>query len=180
MWGGFPKVIEKVFPNAILVYDRFHVMQMVNKALNKFRKHRGITTKGSRTLLLTNAEDLLEKDQLQLQSILSQSPCLQIVYEMKEDFRQIYETSSTPQVARQKFQNWLKSAKLFYWDVCQTIKRHIDGICNYFISRTTSGTMEGINNKCRVVMRRAYGFRNFENLRSRLLAAFSDQHNLSP
>ncbi|WP_308726817.1 transposase [Chroococcidiopsis cubana] len=69
MWGEFPKVIEKVFPNATLVYDRFHVMQMVNKALNKLRKKSGITTKGSRTLLLTNAEDLLQKDQLQLQCL---------------------------------------------------------------------------------------------------------------
>ena len=38
MWGGFPKVIEKVFPNAVIVTDRFHVMKAVNEELNKIRK----------------------------------------------------------------------------------------------------------------------------------------------
>ena len=37
MWGGFPKVIKEVFPNALIVIDRFHVMKLVNKALNKMR-----------------------------------------------------------------------------------------------------------------------------------------------
>ncbi|WP_148288166.1 transposase, partial [Prochlorothrix hollandica] len=50
---------------------------------------------------------------------------------------------------------------------------HLEGICNYFISRTTSGTMEGINNRIKLIKRQAYGFLNFENFRSRTLAAFS-------
>ena len=37
MWGGFPKVIREVFPNAKIVIDRFHVQKLVNKALNKVR-----------------------------------------------------------------------------------------------------------------------------------------------
>ena len=58
MWGGFPKVIEQVFPNAQLVIDRFHVMKVVNQDLNKLRRARGITDRGSKYLLLSNRSNL--------------------------------------------------------------------------------------------------------------------------
>jgi transposase len=48
MWGGFAKVIETVFPNAEIVFDRFHGMQQVNKELNKIRQQTGMTIRGSR------------------------------------------------------------------------------------------------------------------------------------
>ena len=47
MWGGFPKVIAEVFPNAIVVFDRFHVMQSVNKELNRLRWKLNIRDRGS-------------------------------------------------------------------------------------------------------------------------------------
>jgi transposase len=49
-----------------------------------------------------------------------------------------------------------------------------DGICNYFMSRTTSGVMEGINNKAKLILRQGYGFSDFEHFRARLLGSFSD------
>ena len=52
MWGGFPKVVEQVFPNATLVIDRFHVMQAANKELNKIRRQVGVFERGSKCLLL--------------------------------------------------------------------------------------------------------------------------------
>ena len=58
MWGGFPKVIEQVFPNAQVVIDRFHVMKAVNKDLNKLRREIGITDRGSKYLLLSNRINL--------------------------------------------------------------------------------------------------------------------------
>jgi transposase len=67
----------------------------------------------------------------------------------------------------------MEKAAQFYGNAIKMIKNHIDGICNYFISRTTSGVMEGINNKIKLIKRQAYGFTNFENLSTRLLAAFS-------
>ncbi len=50
----------------------------------------------------------------------------------------------------------------------------VSGICNYFISRSTSGVMEGINNRIKLIMRQAYGFTIFDNFQTRLLACFSD------
>jgi transposase len=75
MWGGFPKVMAPVFPNAILVYDRFHVMKLVNNEFNKLRKTVGMTLRGSRYLLLKNQVDLREEQRLQLELILNHS-CL--------------------------------------------------------------------------------------------------------
>ncbi|WP_446378351.1 transposase [Coleofasciculus sp. D1-CHI-01] len=63
--------------------------------------------------------------------------------------------------------------QIFYGKTAQTIREHLPGICNYFISGTTSGVMEGINNKIRLVMRLGYGLTNFNNLRSRLLGCCS-------
>jgi transposase len=54
MWGKFPKVIKKVFPNALVIIDRFHVMKVVNKDLNKLRRSAGITDRQSKYLLLSN------------------------------------------------------------------------------------------------------------------------------
>lgn len=174
MWGGFPKVAQEVFPNAVLVIDRFHVMKAVNQDLNKLRRKLGITDRGSKSLLLRNQADLNPEQLLKLSAILERSSILGIAYEMKESFRQIYEAHHTVKSGRRQFERWLKFAQLFFADASATIDRHLDGICNYFLSRTTSGVMEGINNKIKLIKRQGYGFSNFDNFRSRLLACFSD------
>ena len=68
MWGGFPKVIKKVFPNAKIIIDRFHVMKVVNKDLNKLRRAAGITDRQSKSLLLSNRINLnpLQIDKLEM------------------------------------------------------------------------------------------------------------------
>lgn len=83
MWAGFKKVVKEVFPCAVVVIDRFHVMQLVNRRLNKLRLLANVTIKGSRYLLLKNSHDLTEAEQLALAEILNQSPCLSIAYQMK-------------------------------------------------------------------------------------------------
>jgi transposase len=174
MWGGFPKVAQVVFPNAVVVVDRFHVMKAVNQDLNKLRRKLGITDRGSKYLLLRNGAELKPEQVLKLSAVLERSPCLRMAYEMKESFRQIYETSHTVKSGRRQFEQWLKLAQLFFTDASATINNHFDGICNYFLSRTTSGVMEGINNKIKLTKRQGYRFSNFDNFRSRLLARFSN------
>ena len=92
---------------------------------------------------------------------------------LKERFRAIYECSQTLEVGRSLMEVWIEQASKLYNESIKTVKNHFDGICNYFINRTTSGIMEGINNKIKLIKRQAYGFTNFENLRTRLLACFS-------
>ncbi len=174
MWGGFPKVIEQVFPNAKIVIDRFHVMKAVNKDLNKLRRAVGITDRGSKYLLLSNRSNLNVEQIQRLAITLEKSECLRIAYEMKEEFREIYETHMTVKIAREKFKTWLNYASLFFKESASTIVNHFEGICNYFLNRTTSGVMSGINNRIKLIMRQGYGFSNFDNFRERVLACFSN------
>ncbi len=120
MWGGFQKVIKEVFPNALIVIDRFHVVKLVNKALNKIRlllDLKGLKSgcdrpvgflrrpygsrcaharaPSNRYLLLKNGADLTGSERQDLQQLLNNSACLGIAYELKEELRDIYETSTT-------------------------------------------------------------------------------------
>ncbi|WP_333317950.1 ISL3 family transposase [Microcoleus sp. B4-C1] len=174
MWGGFPKVIKKVFPNAKIVIDRFHVMKIVNKDLNKLRRAAGITDRQSKYLLLSNRVNLNQEQIDKLELTLGKSECLRIAYEMKEEFREIYETNLTVKKGQNKIKEWLNHAQVFFRESASTIENHFEGICNYFLNRTTSGVMEGINNRIKLIMRQGYGFSNFNNFRNRVLACFSD------
>ncbi len=174
MWGGFPKVVQAVFPNARIVFDRFHVMKPVNEELNKVRKQTRMTLKGGKFILLKNGVDLTEEQKVKLADILKHSKRLKLAYELKEEFRDIFERSQTVEAGQEQLLTWLKKARSVYCDVLTTIRNHLDGICNYFLNRTTSGVMEGINNRIKLIKRQAYGFVNFDNFRARLLACFSD------
>lgn len=174
MWGGFPKVVQSVFPNAQIVFDRFHVMKPVNEELNKVRKQVKMAVQGSKFLLLKNGVDLIESERVKLEVILRHSKRLKLAYELKEEFREIFENCQTVEEGREQFIKWLQKARSIYCDVITTIRNHLDGICNYFLSRTTSGVMEGINNRIKLIKRQAYGFVNFDNFRARLLACLSD------
>lgn len=105
---------------------------------------------------------------------MSRSKRLRSAYEWKEEFREIYQTSTTVEEGKIRLEEWLLKAQSIYACAITTIRNHLDGICNYFINRTTSGTMEGINNRIKLIKRQAYGFTNFDNFRARLLACFSD------
>ena len=114
MWGGFPKVIKKVFPNARVIIDRFHVMKkVVNKDLKKLRIAAGITDRQSKYLLLSNRVNLNPEQIDKLELKLAKSGCLRIAYEMKEKFRQIYETNLTVKKGQNKIKEWLNHAQVF-------------------------------------------------------------------
>lgn len=174
MWGGFPKVVQEVFPNAKIVIDRFHVMKPVNTELDQIRRQVRITDQGVRFILLKNRADLSEQEEVKLTAILAHSKRLSIAYHLKEEFRNIYELSATVEEGKEKFKQWLLKAQSIYGKVVQTIRTHLLEICNYFINRTTSGVMEGINNRIKLIKRQAYGFLRFDNFRARTLAGFSD------
>ena len=80
----------------------------------------------------------------------------------------------TVKIAQIKFKDWLNYAPIFFKEATLTIINHFEEICNYFVNRTTSGVMEGINNRIKLIMRQGYGFSNFDNFRERVLACFSD------
>ena len=170
MWGGFQKVIKEVFPNALIVIDRFHVVKLVNKALNKIRLLLDLKGLKNRYLLLKNGADLTGSERQDLQQLLNNSACLGIAYELKEELRDIYETSTTVKMGYRRLKKWLVIARIIFGQTAQTLEKHIQAICHYFVNRTTSGVMEGINNKIKLIIRQSYGFKSFNLLREKLLA----------
>ncbi len=187
MWGGFQKVIKEVFPNALIVMDRFHVVKLVNKALNKIRLLLDLKGLKNRYLLLKNGADLTGSERQDLQQLLNNSACLGIAYELKEQLRDIYETSTTVKMGYRRLKKrcdpgrvsrprerapreWLVIARIIFGQTAQTLEKHIQAICHYFVNRTTSGVMEGINNKIKLIIRQSYGFKSFNLLREKLLA----------
>jgi transposase len=84
--------------------------------------------------------------------------------------RQIYETSNTVKMGLRKLEKWLVSARCILGQTAITLEKHIQEICHYFINRTTSGVMEGLNTKIKLIIRQSYGFNTFESLREKLKA----------
>jgi transposase len=174
MWGGFAKILPQIFPKAQIVTDRFHVMKPLIKELKTIANQVGIRGWKKLALILRNQEQLNEQELEELEQLLKLSKRLRKAHNYKEEFRLIYEESKTVEAGKEKFTEWLKKAACIYSQVIQTIQNHLDTICNYFLSRTSSGVMEGINNKIKQIKRQAYGFTNFDNFRLRLLACFID------
>jgi transposase len=78
----------------------------------------------------------------------------------------------TVKQGQQKLKDWLNHAQVFFREPTSTIKNHFEGIYNYFLHRTTSGVMSGINNRIKLIMRQGYGFSNFKIFRNRVLTCF--------
>jgi transposase len=170
MWGGFPQVIRAVFPNAKIVIDRFHVQKLVNKNLNKIRLILKIKGSTNRYLLMSNQVNLTLKEELELETLLQSSPVLRTAHELKEELITIYNSNLTPSGGIRKLKKWLISAQIILKNAAPTLKSHLEGICNYFRNRTTSGVTEGINTKIKLIIRQSYGFKNFYLMKEKLLA----------
>ncbi|MEJ6485842.1 transposase [Nostoc punctiforme UO1] len=89
-------------------------MKVVNKDLNKLRRAAGITDRQSKYLLLSNRVNLKPEQIDKLEVVLGKSECLKIEYEMKEKFREIYETNLKEKKGQKKIQEWLNHAQVFF------------------------------------------------------------------
>lgn len=178
MWRPYAQAVVEVLPHAELVVDRFHVMQSVNKGLKELKNTRKKDlpeeAKACHYSLLKNQDDLTEKQQETLDTVYEADPVLKRAHQLKEQFRSIFDTVQTVKEARKRVQKWL--CKVYkhnvFPNVIATMKTWLSSILNYFHHRTTNSPSEGINNKIKLVKRRAYGFRNFDNFRLRILTAF--------
>ena len=91
------------------------------------------------------------------------------MHELKEKFRNILEQKQNSLTGLLKISDWLKEAGEYYPNSKKTIIRWIGEIIADFDERITNGVVEGINNKLKLIKRSAYGFRNFDNFRNRVL-----------
>lgn len=180
MWEPYSNVCEELLPNADITVDRFHVAKAVNEELKKLKNHEkkqhpeAKAIKGAHYPLLKNQEDLTDTQQEKLDQVYETCPTLKMAHRLKECLRHIFEYDSTKEKAIQRLQKWSHIAERehLFPEFRKTLSSWLDKIANYFHQRTTSGMVEGINNKVKLIKRRAFGFRNFGNFRLRVMVAF--------
>jgi len=124
MWGGFPKIIKEVFPNAKIVIDRFHVQKLINKNLNKIRLKLDLKGLENKILLMMAHSQLTELEQTKLETLLQASPTLRIAHELKEDILKISKSTITPLNAIRQMKKWLVSARIILVNAADTLTLH--------------------------------------------------------
>jgi len=173
MWKPYLKVIAKKAPQAIHVLDRFHIMAKMNKAIDEVRAAEAKRLKAdgyepvlkhSRWCLLKRKENLTEKQAVKLSELLQYN--LQSIrsHLMREDFQRFWEYFY-PACAAKFLDEWCTRTMRSKIDpmkkVAKTLRRHRELILNWFRAEgaLSSGIVEGFNNKAKLTMRKAYGFR---------------------
>ena len=181
MWSPYRSAVERKLTHAEIVADRFHVVQNLNRAVTKARRdiQRDAEPeikerlKGSRWVLVKNEANLSAKEQAKLADLYQASPELEQLHQLKEAFRDIFETDQARDQAAQALAVWIEKVRatgqMFLHDFLKTLDNWGDHILNYFNQRTTQGFVEGMNNKIKLIKRRGYGYRNFDQFSQRIL-----------
>jgi transposase len=175
MWKPYLRVIRERCTNAINILDRFHIVAKLNEALDDVRaaEARRLAQDGyqpvlkkTRWCVLKRKANLTSRQRFRLRDLLRYNLKTVRAYLLKEDFQQLWDYNSPTwtakfldawcdQVMRSRIEPMKKVAK--------TLRRHRELILNYFRARKklSSGVVEGLNNKAKLTMRKAYGFRTF-------------------
>jgi transposase len=184
MWKPFRNSTQANAPQAAILFDKFHVLRHLGKALDKIRKseYARITgpkrkfIKGQKYVLLSHKENLTPEGKQSLKLLLKANKRLNTAYLLRESFDQLWDYTSAAW-ARRFFDNWkaqLRWQRLKpYEEFAAMIERHWDGIAAYCKpeNKVALGFVEGLNNKIRVFQRRAYGLRDEEYLKLKILTA---------
>ena len=182
MWKAFENSASKNIPQAAILYDKFHILDHLGKALDEVRKNEYMRLpkskrkyiKGQKYNLLSHWENLKLTGKQALKELLSANKRLNTAYILKESFGQLWEYRSEAW-ARKFFDNWKASLK---WQrlepfekFAKLVERHWEGIVAFCKdeNKVPLGFVEGLNNKIRVIQRRAYGLRDEEYLRLKIL-----------
>lgn len=183
MWEPFAAATVKHVPKVVILYDKFHVVQHLNDALDEVRRSEYARLssdrerrfiKGQRYTLLSRRAHLSYRGRCALKLLLQANKRLQVAYLLKESFDQLWSYRSAGG-ARVFFWNWQQALRWQrlapYEKFAEMVLRHWDGIAAYCQQehKVSLGFVEGLNNKIRVIQRRAYGLRDEEYLRLKVL-----------
>ena len=182
MWKPFGNSAKKQAPQAAILFDKFHVMRHLGEALDAVRKSEYARLagderryiKGQKYTLLSNRENLTLEGRQALKNLLAANKRLNTAYLLKETFGQLWSYKNEAW-ARKFFDNWKASLKWQrlkpYEKFAEMIERHWDGIAAFCKpeNKVSLGFVEGLNNKIRVIQRRAYGLKDEEYLRLKIL-----------
>jgi len=181
LWEPYHLAVRAKLPTARITGDRFHVMQNLNDRVTQARRaiQRAASAtekkrlKGFRWLLVKNQADLDAQEQATLAEMYTAAPLLGRLHELKEAFRTICETAPDRATAAARLRAWIAEVEASDLSSLRpfvtTLHNWWDAILNYFHDRLTSGFVEGMNNKLKLLKRRAFGYRNFAHFRLRVL-----------
>jgi transposase len=181
MSPAFISGVKEHLPNATITFDKFHVVKLLNEALDEVRRREqkdNPILKRSRYAFLKNPVNLTQKQELKLEDLIKTNLRTAKVYQMKLVFQDIYNNIKDPKEAEAALKKWLMWADRSRLEpirkFSKTVKNHWDGIMRYFTSRLTSGVMEGLNSRIQTIKRRARGFRNLDNFISLIYLEMAD------
>ena len=192
MWKPFRKATLKNAPNAQIVYDKFHILKHLADALDQIRRseYKRVNEKerryikGQRYTLLSHKANLDTEGRRALQMLLKANKRLHKAYLLKESFGQLWDYKN-PTWARKFFESWKEQLR---WQRLEPfekfaalIEKHWDGIISYCHPdhKVSLGFMEGLNNKIRVIQRRAYGIKDQEYLMLKVVTSFIKEQKYS-
>jgi transposase len=171
--------VREVFPELAVVHDAYHVVALANKAVDETRRdlsreleaEQRKAIKGSRFLLLRGGERLGTEPKKRLEEVMAVNEPLYTAYLLKEQLRMFW-AMGEEQTAQVVLENWLAEARAsglaHFVKLAQTIEDHLSGLLAYFRHPISTGPLEGLNNKIKVLKRQAYGFRDMAYFKLRL------------
>jgi len=185
MYEGFVNAAYSVFGKQVkVVVDRFHVAKKYRECLDELRKQEMLNLKnalpkedykelqGAIWVMRKAEEELTEKEKKVRNSLFNYSPNLKKGYELSQNLTNIFNGDNTKAEGIMKMEQWIKDVKEsglnVFDDFVWTLENWMDEISNYFEKRLTSGFVEGLNNKIKVIKRRCYGILNIKHLFQRI------------
>ena len=192
MSAAYIRAVRDNLPRAVHVFDHFHVVKLFNDKLSAVRRqlyqeahsdHDRRILKGTRWLLLKNPENLDEgRNELErLMDALRLNQPLALAYYLKEDLRQIW-SQPDKRTARRVLRDWLARARAsgirMLVQFANTLEEHQEGVLNYYDFRISTGPLEGTNTKIQLMKRQAYGFRDHEFFKLKILGIHETHHAL--
>lgn len=184
MWAAYINAVKEVLGQAVVVVDRFHVAQKYRNCADKLRQQElnrlkaelseadYDPIKGAMGPFRKNQADLRPHEAELLQRLWGYSPALKLAYDFREELTAIFEQQQTKAEATQAITAWRQdveaSALTCFDPFLTTLDNHLDDITNYFRHRHSSGFVEGLNNKIKVLKRRCFGLFNLDHFFQRL------------
>jgi len=184
MSPAYTLAVREHLPEAVHVFDRFHVLKLVNTELAELRrevqrqaeKEDRKVLKGTQWLLLKNPEHLDKRrhEPTRLEAALRLNQPLATAYYLKEDLRTQLWGQRTQAAAARFLDDWIAQAQASgirrMQKLAKTLQQHRTGLLNWYRHRITTGPLEGTNNKIKTMQRQAYGYRDPEFFKLKLYA----------
>jgi transposase len=177
--GSYLSSVEENLPGSAIVFDRFHIIQNINQAIDEVRRNAVAKAskddkkviKGSRYLLLSNPSDLTESGRAKLENLIEVNQEISIAYLLKEQFQRVYQRP-TKMWAMDELEEWCdlaaSSGIKAFERLSRSFRRGAEMITNYAKYRLTSGRIEGFNSLISKLVSKARGIKDISYMKLRL------------